>query len=105
MLSATAYTTHVVLDLFASDRYQWGLPLFWPLNDQAYLIPLPLFLSIRREADVTLFLPSLLQPHNVAAMIWEAVFMGAALLAVRRLLALPRPSSVTHAGETTEGAP
>jgi membrane-bound metal-dependent hydrolase YbcI (DUF457 family) len=88
LMCGAAYSTHLVLDWLAVDRYlPRGLQLFWPLSDQWYLSELDLFPRTERSQPLSLASARI----NVIAMAWEA----AILLPLLAVLWLVRVKALT----------
>lgn len=62
------FSSHLVLDLLSVDgRPPLGIPIFWPLSDQYYMIPLlpPVMHSVLDHATITQFLADVFSLHNL----------------------------------------
>ena len=78
LLCASAYASHLVLDLLAVDTSPpFGIPLFWPVTSTYYISPVPLFTDIQRgEGEALTFIRSALNVHNLLAVTWEMVLLA-----------------------------
>jgi inner membrane protein len=86
LLLASAYASHLVLDLLAVDTSPpFGIPLFWPVTSTYYISPVPLFTDIQRGDGAALtFVRSALNVHNLLAIAWEMVLLALIALWTRR---------------------
>lgn len=84
IMMGLAFVSHLALDMCSIDRrLPNGVPLFWPISSQYVVLPFPVFLDIQRDPRASNFFVSLLQKHNVIAMLWEFVVMGLVLAVMR----------------------
>jgi membrane-bound metal-dependent hydrolase YbcI (DUF457 family) len=84
VLMGAAYASHLILDMFSPDPLRFnGVPLFWPLSDQHFILPAQVFLDIRRDPAADGFLASLWDMHNLHAILREILVMGAVVLVGR----------------------
>jgi inner membrane protein len=68
------YFSHVASDYFSIDTSMpYGVPFFWPLTNDYYIAPFPLFPDIRRSPEAGQFFESLLTLHNFWAMTVESI--------------------------------
>lgn len=82
VLMALAYASHLLLDMFSPDPMRFnGVPLFWPLSEQHFVLPAQVFLDIRRAPGAEGFVASLWHWHNLEAMVREVLIMVPLLLA------------------------
>lgn len=59
------YFSHVLLDYFAVDTaVPYGSPLFWPVSDQYFISPVPIFSDVYRGDTSNTFFSGLLIAHN-----------------------------------------
>ncbi|HEY7045220.1 MAG TPA: metal-dependent hydrolase, partial [Nocardioidaceae bacterium] len=89
LLGFLCFASHLVLDMFGPDaRPPYGIPLFWPLADHAFLSPVPLLLGVhhvsRTSASTREWVNAVLTLHNVAALGLEIVLILPFLLLARR---------------------
>ncbi len=86
LLFASAYASHLVLDLLAVDTSQpFGVPLFWPLTNSYYIAPLPLFADIQRgDGEALTFIRGALKAHNLLAIAWELVLLTSVAVWIHR---------------------
>ncbi len=62
------FSSHLILDLLSLDgRPPLGIPLFWPLSDQYYMIPIlpPVMHSVLDHATITQFFADVFSLHNL----------------------------------------
>jgi membrane-bound metal-dependent hydrolase YbcI (DUF457 family) len=72
-----SYFTHIALDLVTlGTKEPYGMEIFQPFSSEPLMAPIHLFLDIRREGDLTTFVPSLAQWHNAEAIVRELLIMG-----------------------------
>ena len=63
---------HLLLDYFGRDtRPPYGIPVFWPLSDQSYMSPLPIFRGVSKAAAKGEFLGSLFVWSNLWTVLVE----------------------------------
>jgi len=71
------YITHLLLDFFAGDtKPPYGMPLFWPFSHSYFLAARPFFLNIARSGRSDDFFSSLINRHNLAAVLHETLILG-----------------------------
>jgi membrane-bound metal-dependent hydrolase YbcI (DUF457 family) len=81
ILMGLAYASHVFLDMFSPDPVRFnGVPAFWPLSNQHFVVPASVFLPIRRDPASAGFLASLWSLHNGYAVLREAAIMGVVVI-------------------------
>lgn len=97
---AVAYGSHLLLDFFTFDpREPVGIPLLWPLVDQHFASPWPLFRGIRHGVPGQgphEVLGQIFSVHNLAAVGIEIAVTLPVLLAVHlvgRWVSVERPSA------------
>jgi len=83
-----AYVSHLVLDFFGPDaRAPYGIPLFWPLSDEYFISPVPIFLGVRHARSPTTSIAEwatrMFDLYNVAAIILEVVVISPFIVAAR----------------------
>ncbi len=85
-LVAFGVASHLLLDFFTVDsRPPFGIPLFWPFSNRAFLAPHPFFLDIQRSGSPSEFFQSLFSTHNFVAAGREFLLVGGVLLLVEFL--------------------
>jgi membrane-bound metal-dependent hydrolase YbcI (DUF457 family) len=95
-LMAAAYASHLVLDLFSPGEARFiGMPLFWPLSTDLFLMPTSVFLDIRRDPAADDFFASLWQMHNLHAMFRECLIMAPLLIAGGLMIRVFRTLRIT----------
>ncbi len=75
-----SYLSHLVIDFFGPDgRLPYGLPLFWPLSNEHFLSPVPLFRGMHHAGSTygsTLeWIMGIISLHNVLAVVVEVAWM------------------------------
>ena len=88
-LCVLAYSSHLVMDLFAPDlRPPYGIPLFWPLSDIPYLAPFQIFLGVRHAGQTTAttseWVSGVLDLYNVGAIGIEVFVIIPMVILVKR---------------------
>lgn len=71
------FGSHLVLDLLCLDgRPPFGIPLFWPLSNQYFMIPIlpPVMHSVLDHATITQFLADVFSLHNLYVVGLEILF-------------------------------
>jgi inner membrane protein len=73
-----AYLSHLILDFLGPDkRPPYGIPLLWPISEEYFISPVPIFLGVRHAATATTstqeWVLGLLHLHNLAAIAWETI--------------------------------
>ena len=84
-----SYLSHLLMDLLGPDRRPpYGIPLFWPVSEEHFLSPLPLFLGVRHTSvtsgSTSQWVDGLLQLYNIAAIALEILLIGSFILVARR---------------------
>jgi inner membrane protein len=76
------YVTHLLLDYFAGDtKPPYGMPLFWPFSGDYFIAPRQLFLNIVRSQRSEDFFSSMVNRHNLDAVLREVMLLGGVALA------------------------
>ncbi len=102
LLMTIAFISHLVLDMFSIDRRPpAGVPLLWPFSQHYFVVPIALFLDIKRNRDAGNFFSSLLVSHNLIAMAWEFVVMGLVLAVMRAIVIV---NALVHGRSQSAGA-
>jgi inner membrane protein len=78
--SGLAYLSHLVLDILGADtRPPFGIPLLWPFSDQHVISPVPVLIGVRHATStgtsIYEWAERLIHLHNLAAVVWEALFV------------------------------
>ncbi len=77
VLAGAGYASHLVLDMFSPDPVLFnGVPLFWPFSNQHFIVPIQVFLEIRRNPVADNFFASLWEGHNLRAVVRELLVLG-----------------------------
>jgi len=81
LLFALTALSHPLLDMLSVDTsVPYGVPLFWPFDEAYYVSPISVFSDVTRSGtSIRSFLWSLLNEHNVRAVVGEALFAGTLL--------------------------
>ena len=83
--AAIGWLSHVALDYLNKDTHPpIGIMALWPLSDGFFKFPWPIFLDIGRTLDLHTV------RHNMLAVGWEAVSLGALLVLCWRRRQHPR---------------
>jgi inner membrane protein len=106
LLCLICYASHLVLDFFGPDgRLPYGIPLFWPVVNQYFISPIPIFLGVSHagetNASIQQWIRGILTLHNIAAMAVEILLIGPFVF----LRTLVRPTSRTRAPESADSLP
>lgn len=85
-----SYSTHLLLDFVTRGNVEpyYGMKLLWPFSSMPWTPPFHLFMDIRRDAETSSFLPSLVQWHNAKAVALELAVMAGGWAVYRVLSAL-----------------
>ena len=84
-----SYISHPIIDFFGPDgRLPYGVPLFWPLSNEHFLSPVPLFWGMHHAGSTygsTLeWISGIISPRNILAVLVEVVWiMPFVLIATR----------------------
>jgi inner membrane protein len=75
-----SYLSHPIIDFFGPDgRLPYGVPLLWPLSNEHFLSPIPLFLGMHHAGSThgsTLdWFKGIISLHNVWAILVEVLYM------------------------------
>lgn len=84
---SAAYASHIVLDYFGKEAED-GLPLLWPLSDQLYAAPHPVFGTIYSRRGH--FIRGLLTKRNLYRIRREVAIIFPAVLAAEVISAIAR---------------
>ncbi len=84
LLVGLAVLSHLGLDMISSlvDR-RHGIPLLWPFSSYRFSSPYPLLIGIYLDMSRGTLWRALVHLHNLAAVAWEAVLVGALWLLFR----------------------
>ena len=82
------YASHLLIDFFGPDaRPPYGIPLLWPLSDEYFISPVPIFLGVRHArsptASIAEWATRMFDLYNVAAIILEVVVISPFVVAAR----------------------
>lgn len=83
-----AYLSHLAIDFFGPDgRPPYGQPLFWPLSDEYYLAPVPVFWGVTHAKTVSAtsgeWITAVMNIRNLVAIVVEVVVLAPLVLLVR----------------------
>jgi inner membrane protein len=75
-----SYISHLVIDFFGPDgRLPYGVPLLWPLTNEHFLSPVPLFLGMHHagssHGSTVDWFKGIISLHNVWAILVEVLYM------------------------------
>jgi inner membrane protein len=76
-----AYSTHLFMDFVNTDgRAPYGIPLFWPFTDAAFISPIPVFIGMHHSDSATdtigQFLDAVFSSYNVLAIALEMAILA-----------------------------
>lgn len=71
-LFTLAYASHLIIDILGPDgRPPYGIPLFWPITDEYFLLPVHIFWGVhhagRTSATLGEWLTGIMDPFNLGA--------------------------------------
>ena len=81
-----AYLSHLFLDFMNPDgRPPYGVPFFWPLSNQYFISPVPLFLGVHHSGSTSNqdFIKSVLSLQNLLGIAYEIIALTPFLFLAR----------------------